>query len=142
MHVSNFTPVSALIGGVLIGAAATLYLFTLGRYAGISGMVRSAVFPGDPDRPLDVMFLVGLVLGGIIWTALGHGGPHVTVPLWLVALGGLAVGAGTALGHGCTSGHGVCGLGRLSPVSLVAVVTFLATGIGTVFVVRHVVGLA
>jgi len=66
----------------------------------------------------------------------------VTVPLWLVALGGLAVGAGTALGHGCTSGHGVCGLGRLSPVSLVAVVTFLATGIGTVFVVRHVVGLA
>jgi len=142
MHVSNFTPVPALIGGVLIGVAATLYLFTLGRYAGISGMVRSAAFPGDPDRRLDVMFLVGLVLGGIVWTALGHGGPHVVLSLWLVAAGGLAVGAGTALGHGCTSGHGVCGLGRLSPVSLVAVVTFLTTGSGTVFVVRHLAGLA
>lgn len=134
---------SALVGGITIGIATVLYLALTGRYAGVSGIIRGAAF-GDPDRRMDVLFAVGLVLGGVIWLAIAphsgaraFGGPA----LWLVALGGIFVGFGTALGRGCTSGHGVCGLGRLSLRSFSAVTTFLITGMATVFVVRHVLGL-
>lgn len=134
---------SALVGGITIGIATVLYLALTGRYAGVSGIIRGAAF-NDPDRRMDVLFAVGLVLGGVIWLAIAphrearaFGGPA----LWLVALGGIFVGFGTALGRGCTSGHGVCGLGRLSLRSFSAVTTFLITGMATVFVVRHVLGL-
>ena len=136
MH--NLTPVSALTGGVLIGIATVLYLVLTGRYAGISGILRGAAF-GDPDRAMDVLFVAGLVLGGLAWFAVARTSSAASwsAPWWLVAVGGTFVGFGTSLGRGCTSGHGVCGLGRLSRGSLVAVVTFVASGIVTVFVVRH-----
>ena len=134
MH--NFTPFSALAGGALIGIATVLYLVLTGRYAGISGILRGAAF-GEPDRTMDALFVAGLVFGGAVWfAATRSSAPHANAP-WLVASGGILVGFGTSLGRGCTSGHGVCGLGRLSARSLVAVLTFVASGIVTVFVVRH-----
>ena len=92
---------------------------------------------------MDALFAAGLVLGGILWFGiLRHGVAMPSAPhaLLLVAAGGLFVGFGTALGNGCTSGHGVCGLGRLSIRSLAAVVTFIATGVITVFAVRQFTG--
>jgi uncharacterized membrane protein YedE/YeeE len=140
---SHFTPYASLAGGLLIGVAATLYLFLTGSYAGISGIARGAAF-GDTDRRLDVLFVAGLVLGGGIWFSLGSHNARLPAgnPLGLVVLGGLLVGVGTAMGRGCTSGHGVCGLGRLSFGSFVAVATFIGTGVVTVFVVRHLLGAA
>ena len=128
----HFTPVPALTGGIMIGAATVLYLLLNGRYAGISGIARSALF-GDPDRSIDVSFVVGLLVAGLAahWLAPQTLAPG-TGPWWTLAVGGMLVGAGTALGGGCTSGHGVCGLGRLSLRSLVAVAVFVASGIATV----------
>ena len=140
---NHFTPISALIGGILIGTATVLYLWLTGRYAGLSGILRSAAF-GDPDRKMDSLFTVGLIVGGGLWFAFGPHAPFVasTTSLWVVALAGVLVGFGTSLGNGCTSGHGVCGLGRLSLRSLVAVLAFMITGIATVFVTRHLIGVA
>lgn len=140
---NQFTPLSALGGGILIGTATVLYLWLTGRYAGLSGILRSAAF-GDPDRKMDTTFTVGLVLGGGLWFAFGPHAPFAasTTSLWIVALAGVLVGFGTALGNGCTSGHGVCGLGRMSMRSLAAVLVFMLTGIATVFVTRHLIGLA
>jgi uncharacterized membrane protein YedE/YeeE len=140
---SHFTPYASLAGGLLIGVAAALYLFLTGSYAGISGIARAAAF-GDSDRRLDVLFVAGLILGGGIWFWLGSHSAKLPAgsPIGLVLLGGLLVGVGTAMGRGCTSGHGVCGLGRLSFGSFVAVGTFITTGVVTVFVVRHLLGAA
>ena len=134
---THFTPLPALAGGLMIGCAAVLYLVLTGRYAGISGIIRGAVF-GDPARSVDVLFAAGLLIGGAVvrWVS----PPAIVQPaagLGVVALGGLLVGVGTSLGGGCTSGHGVCGLGRFSPRSLVAVVTFVAAGMVTVFLKNH-----
>ncbi len=138
----NFTPVTALIGGLLVGVATLAYLVLTGRYAGLSGIVRSVAF-GDPDRKMDALFIVGLILAGFVWSRFASGGPSLALTsqnLALVGVGGAFVGFGTSLGGGCTSGHGVCGLGRLSTRSLAAVLTFIATGIVTVFVVRQISG--
>jgi uncharacterized membrane protein YedE/YeeE len=140
MH--DFTPISALIGGALVGLSASLFLLTHGRVAGISGLYGGVLRRSSPDRALRLAFIAGLLLSGIVvrivypaafettWTA--------ALPLALGA--GLLVGFGTQLGNGCTSGHGVCGISRLSARSLVATGTFMAAGIATTFVVRHVLG--
>jgi uncharacterized membrane protein YedE/YeeE len=139
----NFTPVSALVGGALIGISATLLLWLNGRIAGISGIMHGALRQrgGDAWRWL---FLLGLVAGAGAWlwftpTAFA---PRVHFSPALVGLAGLLVGFGTAQGGGCTSGHGVCGISRLSVRSIAATLTFLAAGMASVFVVRHVLGLA
>ncbi len=134
---STFTPVSAAIGGVLIGVATVAYRYLAGRYVGISGIARGAVF-GNADREIDALFIGGLLVGGGLWFwVVGGGGDAAPAnPLGLVALGGVLVGLGTTLGRGCTSGHGVCGLARRSLPSLVAVVAFVAAGMLTVFLVR------
>ncbi len=140
---NHFTPISALAGGVLIGTSTVLYLWLTGRYAGLSGILRGAAF-GDPDRKMDALFLVGMLAGGGLWFAAGRHEPYPAsvANLWIVAVAGVLVGFGTSLGRGCTSGHGVCGLGRLSVRSLLAVIAFMSTGIATVFVARHVLGIA
>ena len=131
-----------LAGGALIGLAATLLLLANGRIAGISGIVWGAV-SDRADGLWRWLFIAGLILGPV----LTHGMVGVPVPLpnpapwWVIVIAGLAVGFGTRLGSGCTSGHGVCGLGRLSTRSLVATLTFMGTGIATVFIVRHVSGM-
>jgi uncharacterized membrane protein YedE/YeeE len=134
-----FTPVSALIGGALIGLAATVLYAMLGRIAGISGVVNSAL-DDKTDRGWRIAFLFGLVAAASAWL-LGTGvAPRSGFPLpWLIAAG-LLVGFGTRLGNGCTSGHGICGLSRLSKRSVVAVLVFMGAGFATVYVLRHVVG--
>ena len=138
----NFTPVSALVGGLLIGSAATLLLLFNGRIAGISGVVRGLIQRTPGDYSWRLLFLAGLVGGaGFYYALFGNAPvPRPEFPAWLLALGGLLVGFGTSLGSGCTSGHGVCGLGRLSARSLVATLIFVATGMVATYVVRHVFG--
>ena len=140
----NFTPVSALIGGSLIGLSATLLLLFNGRIAGISGILNAFINPQEQDSGWRAMFLLGLILGAgaYVWTQPGGAPAPAHLPLWLLGLAGFLVGIGTRMGSGCTSGHGVCGLGRFSVRSLVATLIFMATGIVTVFAVRHLLGVA
>ncbi|GAA4651128.1 YeeE/YedE family protein [Kistimonas scapharcae] len=134
---SSFTPLSGLLGGMLIGLSAALLLWGNGRVAGISGII-GGIRRGD--ALWRVAFLVAMGAGGII--ALGALDKPVPAPAGsplLLICAGLLVGLGTRLGSGCTSGHGVCGLARFSTRSLVAVVVFMATAMLTVFTVRHLV---
>ena len=132
----------ALGGGALIGAASVLLLLADGKIAGISGIV--AFLLGRPKQGTGwrIAFLVGLLAGPPLLAALaGHvAGINVAATWPTLVVAGLLVGYGTRLGSGCTSGHGVSGLGRLSPRSIAAVLTFLATAATTVFVMRHVLG--
>lgn len=129
----------ALAGGVLIGLSAVLLLWLIGRVAGVSGIVGGVMLPRRGDVAWRVAFLLGLVVAGGAVMALWPGAPQPrsgSSP-GLLAVAGLLVGFGTRMGNGCTSGHGVCGLGRLSMRSLVAVLVFMATAMATVLVVRH-----
>jgi len=138
----NFTPLTALAGGVLIGLASVWLLAANGRIAGISGILHgfvsgmSASPPGD--RAWRAAFIAGLLAAGFAW--IYFQGATAARPGFLpwAALGGFLVGIGTRVSGGCTSGHGVCGLGRLSLRSLVAVAVFMAAGMVSVFLMRHV----
>ncbi|RLA54893.1 MAG: YeeE/YedE family protein [Gammaproteobacteria bacterium] len=127
-----------LIGGLLIGLSSVALLFFLGRIAGISGIVWGAI-SAQPDNSWRWLFLVGLVVGPLLYHQLTATPYPTASPLewWYALIGGLLVGFGVKLGSGCTSGHGVCGIGNLSPRSLVATITFMAAGITTVYVIRH-----
>ncbi|MBK9037238.1 MAG: YeeE/YedE family protein [Myxococcales bacterium] len=125
----------ALAGGALIGSAAVLLFLTHGRIAGISGVVGSLLPPVPSDRGWRFGFVLGLVLAGVVAAALAPAAVGASVrSSTVVLLAGLLVGFGTRMGSGCTSGHGVCGLSRLSPRSMVAVVTFMVTGAITAIV--------
>lgn len=139
---SEFTPISALAGGLLIGGAATLLLWLNGRIAGVSSIASGLLAFTRGDVLWRLLFLGGLVAGAGLYYALFGNAPTARpdFPVWLLGVGGVLVGFGTSLGSGCTSGHGVCGLGRLSVRSLVATTIFLVTGIITAVVVRHVFG--
>ncbi|MEX2318311.1 MAG: YeeE/YedE thiosulfate transporter family protein [Bauldia sp.] len=142
----TFTPLSATIGGLLIGLSATILWVVNGRTAGISN-IAGGIYPvRRGDELWRMVFLIGLPVGGWIGYIIGPAIlteipatlPVIELPMfWLVAAG-LLVGVGTRVGRGCTSGHGVCGLSRFSIRSVVAVGTFMATAAITVFVVRHV----
>lgn len=133
--------VEPLAGGVLIGLSATLLLWLNGRIAGISGIVNGLTSAPASDRGWRLAFLVGLLLaGGLALHAFSSMPPRENFPRMVLIVAGLLVGIGTGIGNGCTSGHGVCGLGRLSLRSLIAVLVFMATAMLTVFVVRHVLG--
>lgn len=140
---SEFTPVSALIGGLLIGGSAALFLILSGRIAGISGILGGLLQPARSDLGWRLAFLAGLLLAPLIYTAVGGALPKVetNASLGVLILAGLLVGVGTRLGAGCTSGHGVCGIGRGSPRSIAATAVFMATAVLTVFVTRHLTGL-
>jgi uncharacterized membrane protein YedE/YeeE len=136
----NFTPVSALVGGALIGASAGLFLVLNGRIAGISGILGGLIQPVRSEIGWRLAFLAGLFVAPLAYVAFGGSLPPVilTQPLGVLAVAGLIVGFGTRLGAGCTSGHGVCGIGRGSPRSIAATLVFMATAILTVLVTRHV----
>jgi uncharacterized membrane protein YedE/YeeE len=132
-----------LTGGLLIGTAAALFLLMTGRIAGVSGLLAAATRIADSGPPWRqaAAFVIGLPLGALIVTSLVRVSYiQVTSSVPLLIAAGLLVGIGTRIGNGCTSGHGVCGIARLSPRSLAATATFMATGFMTVFVMRHVLG--
>jgi uncharacterized membrane protein YedE/YeeE len=138
----NFTPFAGLGGGLLIGAAASLFVLVYGRVLGISGIL-GGLFGGAREEILFRLALIaGIVIAPLLLTSVGTNLPDITVsvslPMLIVA--GLLVGFGTRLGNGCTSGHGVCGLARLSRRSIVATLVFFATAAVTVYAVRHVFG--
>ena len=138
----NFTPVSAAVGGLLIGMSAALLWVAKGRIAGISGILGGLGAWRSGDLTWRAAFLVGLMAAPLIYGAVGGGLPEPTdaaSPAFLI-VAGLLVGFGTRLGSGCTSGHGVCGLARLSPRSLTATGLFMASAAATVFVTRHLIG--
>ena len=136
-----FTPYSALIGGVLIGAAAALFAVLNGRVAGVSGIVGGLLRPSTGDVSWRVAFIAGLVAAPLLYGAFGAL-PAVQIDAGYAALvaAGLLVGVGTRYGSGCTSGHGVCGISSLSPRSVVATLAFMAMGFATVYVTRHLLG--
>jgi hypothetical protein len=136
---SSFTPITATLGGLLIGVAATMLLFFNGRIAGVSGTFWRALDPDEPARGARVAFLGGLVAGGVVLRLL-HPAAFAgvaSISPGVAVVGGLLVGFGTRIGSGCTSGHGICGIARLSPRSIVATSLFMATGAAVVFAVRH-----
>ena len=142
MTIVNFTPFAALFGGALIGlSAALLYLFK-GRIAGVSGIFGGILIPTKADLSWRVVFIAGIIIGGFIWHLITGEGKNITAavePLWIV-IGGIIVGVGTTLGSGCTSGHGICGISRFSLRSILATLTFMATGFISVFIIRHLLG--
>lgn len=136
----HFTPLTALIGGLLIGLSATLLILCNGRIAGISGIVGGLLQrPNRSEAGWRIAFVLGLVLAPLLYGLVAVQPVSQIDAGWAVlVVAGVLVGYGARLGTGCTSGHGVCGLSRLAPRSLVATLTFMATGIVTVYVVHHV----
>lgn len=140
----NFSPVSALTGGALIGISATLLLLFNGRMAGISGIMNGVFNSPRSETVWRLAFLAGLVIGAFLFNLIAPGffTMRQGYPLGLLAAGGFLVGFGTRMSNGCTSGHGICGLANLSPRSLLATLTFMAGGIVTVYLIRHALELA
>ena len=139
---ANFTPLSAAIGGGLIGLSAVLLMLLTGRIAGISGIFGGLLNFKSDDRDWRIAFIAGLILAPLIAGWIGHAIPTPKLPAsWTVIIGaGLLVGFGTRLGSGCTSGHGICGIARLSSRSIVATIVFMLAAIATVAVTHHVLG--
>lgn len=137
-----FTPWTALAGGVLVGAAAAMFVLLNGRIAGISGIVGGLLRPVRGDVAWRLAFVAGLVAAPMAYAVVAPW-PRPQIDAGYVALvaAGLLVGVGTRYASGCTSGHGVCGLSRLSPRSLAATAVFMGAGFLTVFLVRHLLGL-
>ena len=154
MVITNFTPVSAVVGGILIGYSAVIFLLINGRTLGISGILRGSTEPlanllrGKTlrlDRTLwRLMLMAGLISGGLFvarYMSFNTVRDIKAAPYYLLAIAGFFVGIGTGSGHGCTSGHGICGLARRSKRSLVATITFMSTGMITIYILRHIYGL-
>ena len=139
--VTEFTPFASFIGGFLIGLGAVILMAFNGRIAGMTAMLGGVLEPRSPDRSWRLAFLAGAIAAPLIATLMGaefaFASPTTGV---LLAIGGVIVGIGVTYGSGCTSGHGVCGLARLSPRSLVATLTFMATTFLAVTLMRHVFG--
>ena len=136
-------PLQGLVGGLMIGLAAALMLLGNGRIAGVSGLAARAVglSPGGAPRIVAWAFVLGLPIGaGIVAIVTGPIVAHYPPSLALIAIAGVVVGFGTRLGSGCTSGHGVSGMSRLSKRSIVATLTFMASGIATVVLVNMLGG--
>lgn len=146
MIIENFTPWPSLFGGILIGAASSLFMLFNGKIAGVSGITKGLLShcPTPQERMWRAAFVIGLIISGAIVIAIS---PQMTALPFTMSLpqmifAGLLVGFGTAMGNGCTSGHGVCGLGRRSKRSLASVLTFMAAGFVTMFVMTHILGIA
>lgn len=140
MIATSFTPLASALGGVMIGLAAVMLMATNGRIAGVSGIAARLLPPyEDTEFAGRLAFVAGLVAAPLIILLASGRLPPQTIAASppVLAMAGLLVGFGSVWGSGCTSGHGVCGLSRLSLRSLAATLTFMATAIMTVFLVRH-----
>jgi uncharacterized membrane protein YedE/YeeE len=138
----SFAPVPALLGGMILGVAASLYVLLHGRILGISGIISGLLRPKMQDLAWRLSLVLGLLAAPFLAALLFGIFPIVEIDSgWVgIVLAGLLVGFGAQYGSGCTSGHGVCGLSRLSPRSLVATLTFMGAGFLTVFALRHLTG--
>ena len=139
MTIVNFTPYSALIGGIIIGLAVVIFFLFNGRLVGISGIAANAL--SQKERRIDnILFLVGLIIGPILYSLISNKEINISIsnslPLLIVA--GLLVGIGTRISGGCTSGHGISGIGRFSLRSIIATITFMVVGILTVLIKNFV----
>ncbi|MFM2435822.1 MAG: hypothetical protein RL063_1803 [Pseudomonadota bacterium] len=139
---NNFTPWSAISGGVMLGIASALFILLNGRIAGICGILGGLYRPQRNDIGWRVAFIIGLILAPLAWATVNTL-PNINIEAsnGLLAISGLIVGISTRYGSGCTSGHGVCGISRLSPRSIIATLAFMGTGFLTVFIVRHVLAI-
>jgi uncharacterized protein len=139
---ANFTPISAAIGGALIGLSAVLLMLLNGRIAGVTGVFAGLIDPTSTDRAWRGTFILGLIAAPLSAALLGYAIPIPLMPASLITVvaGGLLVGFGTRLSNGCTSGHGVCGIARLSPRSIAATAIFMGAAIVVVALTRHVFG--
>ncbi|MFZ1468223.1 MAG: YeeE/YedE thiosulfate transporter family protein [Paracoccaceae bacterium] len=138
-----FTPLYSLAGGALIGLSSALLMLTMGRIMGATGILAGILVPTSrADWLWRVVLVAGMASAPVVMLALSGQMPAVQVPMGRTTLmiGGVLVGVGVTFGAGCTSGHGVCGLARLSPRSLAATLTFMATTAATVYVIRHMIG--
>jgi uncharacterized membrane protein YedE/YeeE len=136
---ASFDPISALLGGALIGLASVLLMLLTGRIAGVSGILGGALTRGRNVRGWRLAFIAGLIVAPLISGSVGYSLPMPQMPdSWaLIAIAGLLVGFGSRLGSGCTSGHGVCGIARFSPRSLAATIIFMFTAMIVVAIMRH-----
>ena len=145
MTITEFTPYSGAIGGGLIGLAAVILMASAGRIMGATGIFRGLLTTQfDEAFRWRLVFIVGLLIGAA-WTGLFTGAAHnisFVSNTYMIVVGGVLVGAGTTLGNGCTSGHGICGISRFSIRSILATCVFMLVAIITVFIVRHIVGIA
>ena len=135
MNIVNFTPITALSGGLLIGLSVVLFFILNGRMIGISGIASNFLISKD-NRIENFLFLFGLILGPLIYNQITGREINISISssLMLLIIGGLLVGFGTKLSSGCTSGHGISGISRFSLRSIVATVTFMIVGILTVLI--------
>jgi uncharacterized membrane protein YedE/YeeE len=142
MMTEGFTPISAAVGGLLIGLSATVLMATIGRIAGISGIVKTAVFDRSASTGWQWSFIIGLLAGAaaIFWFTGAGFEPRSDFPLGWTLVAGLFVGFGTSLGSGCTSGHGICGTARISRRSITATMIFVGTAMAVYFILRHLLG--
>ena len=135
MNIVNFTPVSALIGGILIGFSVFLFFILNGRMTGVSGIASNFLI-SKSNRIDNLLFLIGLILGPLIYSYLTNQKIEISITnsLFLLIGGGILVGLGTRISGGCTSGHGISGVGRFSLRSIIATITFMIVGILTVLI--------
>ena len=135
MNIVNFTPVSALTGGLLIGLSVILFFILNGRMTGISGIASNFLISKD-NRIDNLLFLVGLIFGPLIYSYFTSQKIEISITnsLFLLIGGGLLVGLGTKISGGCTSGHGISGISRFSLRSIIATMTFMLVGILTVLI--------
>jgi|TARA_B100000745_G_scaffold208579_1_gene137965 uncharacterized membrane protein YedE/YeeE len=135
MNIVNFTPVSALIGGMLIGISVFLFFILNGRMIGVSGIASNFLISKN-NRIDNLLFLVGLILGPLIYSYFTKQKIEISITnsLFLLIGGGILVGIGTKISGGCTSGHGISGIGRFSLRSIIATITFMIVGIFTVLI--------
>ncbi|MEA9601545.1 YeeE/YedE thiosulfate transporter family protein [Polynucleobacter sp. MG-28-Ekke-A2] len=138
----SFTPIPSLLGGMILGIAAALYVLLHGRILGISGIVSGLLHPKLTDTAWRLSLVLGLVSAPFMAALFFGIFPVVEIESdWIaIVIAGILVGFGAHYGSGCTSGHGICGLSRLSPRSLVATCAFMFAGFVTVFILRHLIG--
>jgi uncharacterized membrane protein YedE/YeeE len=136
---TEFTPLSALLGGAILGGAALFFLLVNGRIAGISSIVSGSFKPLSNQPQWRWFFILGLIAAPLVTIPLGYNLPTEIDLSWpLLIIGGFLVGFGSYLGSGCTSGHGICGIGRFSPRSIVSTCIFMLVAIITVLLVNNV----
>ena len=133
----NFTPIPALIGGIVIGLAVVLFFYSTGRLAGVSGIANN-VLTKNTNRRTNLLFLIGLISGPIIYQLfISSDVPYlINNNTVILIIGGLLVGIGTQIGMGCTSGHGVCGISRFSLRSIIATISFIFSGVVVVYLMN------